>query len=91
MGTRMDLDTRDTIKRDLLALGRHPSTVEVAQWFACGHLPEGNPRNFSASVGALADYMIAALPDSPELTTGLRKLLEAKDCLVRAAIARGDG
>jgi hypothetical protein len=26
------------------------------------------------------------LPDGPELTVGLRKLLEAKDCLVRAAL-----
>jgi hypothetical protein len=30
--------------------------------------------------------MADALPDGPELSTGLRKLLEAKDCLVRAAI-----
>lgn len=26
------------------------------------------------------------LPDGPELTAGLRKLLEAKDCFVRAAV-----
>ncbi|PRY56421.1 hypothetical protein B0I28_10970 [Glycomyces artemisiae] len=32
--------------------------------------------------------MIAALPDGPELTAGLRKLLEAKDCFVRAALDR---
>lgn len=36
----------------------------------------------------LAAQMIAALPDGPELTTGLRKLLEAKDCFVRAALDR---
>jgi hypothetical protein len=30
--------------------------------------------------------MVIALPDGPELTAGLRKLLEAKDCLVRAAL-----
>jgi hypothetical protein len=28
--------------------------------------------------------MVAALPDGPELTTGLRKLVEVKDCFVRA-------
>ena len=31
--------------------------------------------------------MIEELDDGPELTTGLRKLLEAKDCFVRAAVA----
>lgn len=35
------------------------------------------------------------LADGPELTTGLRKLLEAKDCFVRQAICddstRGEG
>lgn len=30
--------------------------------------------------------IIANLPDGPELTSGLRKLLEAKDCFVRAAL-----
>jgi hypothetical protein len=35
--------------------------------------------------------MIANLPDSPELVAGLRHLLEAKDCFVRAAIAAADG
>jgi hypothetical protein len=34
--------------------------------------------------------MISTLPDGPELTAGLRKLLEAKDCFVRAAVAAGD-
>lgn len=29
--------------------------------------------------------MIRELPDGPELTAGLRKLLEAKDCFVRQA------
>lgn len=28
------------------------------------------------------------LPDGPEKTAGLRKLLEAKDCFVRAALDR---
>ena len=34
--------------------------------------------------------MIETLPDSPELTAGLRKLLEAKDCMVRAATLVGE-
>lgn len=36
--------------------------------------------------GALADDMIASCPDGPELSAGLRKLLEAKDCFVRAVL-----
>jgi hypothetical protein len=34
----------------------------------------------------LADWMSDNLPDGAEKTTSLRKLLEAKDCAVRAAI-----
>jgi hypothetical protein len=30
--------------------------------------------------------MVDDLPDGPELTAGLRKLLEAKDCFVRASL-----
>ncbi len=32
----------------------------------------------------------STLPEGPELTAGLRKLLEAKDCFVRAAMAAKD-
>lgn len=39
----------------------------------------------SKPVCELAHQMAKDLPEGPELTTGLRKLLEAKDCLVRAA------
>jgi hypothetical protein len=36
--------------------------------------------------------MVDLLPDDPELTAGLRKLMEAKDCFVRSALTadRGD-
>jgi hypothetical protein len=40
----------------------------------------------SKPCGGLAEEMIRVLPDGPELTAGLRKLLEAKDCFVRAAL-----
>lgn len=70
-----------------IAETRHPGVGAVAQWFEYDHLPAGLPRDLSANCASLARYMLASLPDSPELTTGLRKLLEAKDCLVRAAIA----
>lgn len=65
--------------------GRHPATQQLARWFAYDHLPE-HLQGASAPVAVLAEGMIRELPDGPELTTGLRKLLEAKDCFVRAAL-----
>jgi hypothetical protein len=70
---------------------RHPGTREIAQWFGYSHLPDGAPRRMSAEVAELAEWVITELPDSPELTAGLRKLLEAKDCFVRAAVAAQTG
>jgi hypothetical protein len=66
-------------------VGRHPGTVQIAKYFDYAHLP---PHLQAASKPChnLAEQMIAALPDGPELTAGLRKLLEAKDCFVRAAV-----
>ena len=69
------------------AENRHPSTQQVTQHFEYGHLPAGRIRGVSMSCAQLADGMLEELPDSPELTAGLRKLLEAKDCFVRAAVA----
>ena len=64
---------------------RHPGTVHLLRYFDHGHLPEGL-QPFSAPFGVLAHEMVYLLPDGPELTAGLRKLLEAKDCFVRAAV-----
>lgn len=65
--------------------GRHPGTAQVAQFFASDHLsPSLQP--FADWCTDVATSVILALPDSPELTAGLRKLLEAKDCFVRAAL-----
>ena len=36
--------------------------------------------------GDMAAQMNEQLPDGPEKSAGLRKLLEAKDCMVRAAL-----
>jgi hypothetical protein len=64
---------------------RHPSTQAIMRFFEFAHLPEAQ-RRISAPAGLLAERMVAELPDGPELTTGLRKLLEAKDCFVRASL-----
>ncbi|TDE40508.1 hypothetical protein E1295_31920 [Nonomuraea mesophila] len=66
--------------------GRHPSTVAIARWFEYEHLPL-HLQDISEDCHDLAVAMIEALPDDPELVAGLRKLLEAKDAFVRAAVA----
>lgn len=62
----------------------HPSTHAVLQYFEYEHLPE-HLREISRPFCVLARDMAHRL-DGPELTAGLRKLLESKDCMVRAAI-----
>lgn len=63
----------------------HPSTEALLQFFAYEHLPE-HLQGVSRECSEVAHAMAARLPEGPELTTGLRKLLEAKDCFVRAAL-----
>lgn len=65
--------------------GRHPGTQHIAQFFTYEHLPEAL-QAVSENCARLAEDMIRELPDGPELTAGLRKLLEAKDAFVRAAL-----
>lgn len=67
--------------------GRHPATEDLLAWFAYEHLGIPHVRAVSARFHDLALELVNELPDSPELTAGLRKLLEAKDCAVRAALA----
>ena len=64
---------------------RHPGTVGLLRFFAYQHLPS-TLRAISHPCAELAGKMTEQLPDGPELTAGLRKLLEAKDCFVRAAL-----
>lgn len=59
--------------------GRHPGTVAILKWFTSGHLPD-RLKAVAEPCQALAEQMAETLPDGPELTAGLRKLLEAKDC-----------
>ena len=64
---------------------RHPGTMHLLRYFEYAHLPE-RLQAVSRPCAELAQQMADALPDGPELTAGLRKLLEAKDCFVRAAL-----
>jgi hypothetical protein len=57
----------------------------MLQFFAYDHLPE-HLQAVSKPFAELATHMVATLPSNPERTVALRKLLEAKDCAVRALI-----
>lgn len=65
-------------------VGRPPN--HIMKYFKYEHLKEGNMKQTSKYICELAEQMNILIPDGPEKTVGLRKLLEAKDCLVRAAM-----
>jgi hypothetical protein len=62
----------------------HPNTVALLKFFEYAHLP-AHLQEISMPLCLIAKQMAEQL-DGPELTAGLRKLLEAKDCMVRAAL-----
>ena len=64
----------------------HPSTKHILQFFKWRHLPP-DLQLVSQGIADVAEMMAVDLPDNPEKTAGLRKLLEAKDCFVRAKLA----
>jgi hypothetical protein len=67
----------------------HPATAAILLFFEYEHLPLAL-QNGSRSFYALAHELVGYL-DGPELTVALRKLLESKDCAVRAALPRKEG
>lgn len=69
----------------LVAKGRHYDTIHLIEMFAWSHLPK-HLQDVSSPIGMLAGSLVSRLPDGPELSAGLRKLLEAKDCFVRAEV-----
>ena len=61
------------------------ATDSILQFFGYTHLPERlQPR--SQPFAALARCIITTIPRNAERTVALRKLLEAKDAAVRAAV-----
>ena len=60
-----------------------PSTT--IKYFAYTHLPP-KLQAVSKPLGDVAQLLEALLPDGPEKSAGMRKLLEAKDCFVRSAL-----
>jgi hypothetical protein len=62
-----------------------PDQEALLQFFVFDHLRE-DLRAISAPFAALAHQLVTTLPRNPERTVALRKLLEAKDCAVRAKL-----
>jgi hypothetical protein len=60
----------------------------LQQFFASDHLPEPL-RAVSMQFAQVAEWIVRELPRNPERTAALRKLLEAKDCAVRAKLYTG--
>lgn len=80
-GSTMSVD-----KKNPPSIYSHPSVEAMMEWFAYDHLPP-HLQIVSKGIHAIAGVMMFS-GEGPELTAGLRKLLEAKDCFVRAAIVK---
>ena len=70
---------------DDYAPGQQPS--QILDYFEYSHLPPGL-QEVSRAICEIAYDLDKALPPSAEKSAGLRKLLEAKDCFVRARISQ---
>ena len=66
-------------------MSKHPSVDHVLQFFTYEHLPD-HFQKISQPFCDLANDLAEEL-EGPELTICLRKMLEAKDCAVRAALS----
>lgn len=60
----------------------------MLKWFDYAHLPE-RLQDVSARFHSVAEYISYSIEPGPERTAALRKLLEAKDAAVRAALHPG--
>lgn len=58
---------------------------EILRYFDNAHLPP-KQQEISQDFFRLAHDLASHLPQGPEVSAGLRKLLEAKDCFVRASL-----
>lgn len=75
------LGKRDVIDHTSAA----PSPAPILRFFDYAHLPN-SLQEVGRQFADLAHAMDAALPPGAEKSAGLRKLLEAKDCMIRAML-----
>lgn len=72
-------------------MARHPSVEEKIQYFKYDHLPLDLQDASRICHDAMVELINSISTDSPQLSLGLQKLLEAKDCFVRAKMVDLDG
>lgn len=80
-------DERDARTFDeIVAAERKPRPSDrMLRFFEYAHLPD-HLQEASRPFCELARHLAEILPEDAEKTTALRKLLEAKDCAVRAVL-----
>jgi hypothetical protein len=61
----------------------------ILKFFDYQHLPPVQ-QDISKPIADAANWMAQSLPQCAETSAGLRKLLEAKDCFVRASLTGKD-
>lgn len=66
-------------------MATHEKMYPILRYFEYDHLP-AKLQKVSKPFCDLAHEMALELPHNPETSTFLRKLLEAKDCVVRSAL-----
>jgi hypothetical protein len=79
---------RDTEQVPIPAIAppaRAPHAPAIMQFFEYEHLPP-HLQVVSSAFATLAWELVANLPDNPQREAALTKLLEAKDCAVRARL-----
>ena len=77
------------VESDIQRRGPQAMSEPIMQFFAFEHLPE-HLQPVSRSFAELARDLVTTLPRNQERTVALRKLLEAKDCAVRAVLFQGE-
>jgi hypothetical protein len=66
---------------------RHPGTQHLMRWLRPNPRLAGQQAFIAEKIEMCALLVLSHTGDGPELTAGLRKLLEAKDCFIRQSIA----
>lgn len=66
----------------------HPATENLLKFFRYEHLPKDLQETSKVCHDLAYEMVTTQCAQSAELTAGLRKLLEAKDCFVRARLEK---
>lgn len=80
-------DCEKLIVQDSVFHSNYRIVDHIEQFFEYAHLPK-HLQEVSKPFCELANEIIKTLPQNPERTVALRKLLESKDAAVRAKLAK---